>query len=109
MSNLLGDASFAQLALAYLLNYIRAMTAQQPLLMVLEDLHWADDSSLNLIDHIVTEIPAARLLLVCLARPALFERRPNWGEGRQAYVHLTLKPLSKRQSRHSTRRRWRLC
>ena len=99
VSNLLGDASFAQLATAYLLNYLRAMAAQQPLLMLLEDLHWADDSSLNLIDHIVTEIPAAKLLLVCLARPALFERRPNWGEGREAYVHLTLKPLSRRQSR----------
>jgi len=99
VANLLGDAAFAQLATAYLLNYLRAMTAQQPLLMLLEDLHWADDSSLNLIDHIVTEIPAARLLLVCLARPALFERHPNWGEGREAYVHLALKPLSRRQSR----------
>jgi class 3 adenylate cyclase len=99
VSNLLGDASFAQLATAYLLSYLRAMAAQQPLLMLLEDLHWADDSSLNLIDHIVTEIPAARLVLLCLARPALFERRPNWGEGRAAYVHLTLRPLSRRQSR----------
>jgi len=99
VSNLLGDASFAQLATAYLLNYMRALTAQEPMLMVLDDLHWADDSSLDLLDRIVTEIPAARLLLVCLARPALFERRPNWGEGREAYVHLTLKPLSRRQSR----------
>ena len=99
VSSLLGDASFAQLAAAYLLNYLRAMAAQQPLLMLLEDLHWADDSSLNLIDHIVMEIPAARLLLVCPARPTLFERRPNWGEGREAYVHLTLNPLSRRQSR----------
>jgi tetratricopeptide (TPR) repeat protein len=97
--NLLGSPNFAQLATAYLLQYIRALTAQQPMVMVLEDMHWADDSTLDWVDHIVTEIAGARLLLLCLARPALFERRPNWGEGREAYVHLALKPLSKRQSR----------
>jgi class 3 adenylate cyclase/tetratricopeptide (TPR) repeat protein len=99
VSNLLGSPSFAQLATAYLLQYIRALTARQPMVVVLEDMHWADDSTLDWVDHIVTEIPGARLLLLCLARPALFERRPNWGEGREVYVHLTLKPLSKRQSR----------
>jgi len=99
VANLLGDASFAQLATAYLLNYLRAMAAQQPLLMLFEDLHWADDSTLNWIDHTVAGMPSARLLLVCPARPALFERRPNWGQGREAYVHLALKPLSRRHSR----------
>jgi class 3 adenylate cyclase/tetratricopeptide (TPR) repeat protein len=97
--NLLGSTAFAQLASAYLLQYIRAMTAQQPMVMVLEDMHWADDSTLDLVDHIVTDIPEAPILLLCLARPALFERRPNWGEGREAYVQLTLRPLSRRQSR----------
>jgi class 3 adenylate cyclase/tetratricopeptide (TPR) repeat protein len=99
VSNLLGSPNFAQVATAYLLQYIRALTAQQPMVMVLEDMHWADDSTLDVIDRIVTEIPAARLLLVCLARPVLFERRPSWGEGRDAYVQLALRALSKRQSR----------
>jgi predicted ATPase/class 3 adenylate cyclase len=97
--NLLGSSSFAQLAAAYLLQYIRAISAQQPMVVVLEDLQWADDSTLDFIDRIVTEIPAARSLQVCLARPLLFERRPHWGEGRDAYVLLNLRPLSKRQSR----------
>ncbi|MBM4429484.1 MAG: tetratricopeptide repeat protein [Chloroflexi bacterium] len=97
--NLLDSPAFAQLATAYLRQYIRALTAQQPMLVVLEDMHWADDSTLDLVDRIVTEIPQARLLWVCLARPALFERRPHWGEGREAYVPLMLRPLSKRQSR----------
>jgi predicted ATPase/class 3 adenylate cyclase len=99
VSNLASSSSFGQLATAYLLNYLRAMAADRPMVIVLEDLHWADDSTLDVIDHIVTEIPAARLLLLCLARPALFERRPNWGQGREAYKHLILSPLSKRQSR----------
>jgi predicted ATPase len=47
--------------------------------MLLEDLQWADDSSLDLIARLVAEIPAAPLLIVAAARPTLFERRPNWG------------------------------
>jgi class 3 adenylate cyclase/tetratricopeptide (TPR) repeat protein len=99
VSNLLGSGSFAQLATAYLLQYLRALVAQQPVVIALEDLHWADDSSLDLVDRIVTQMPKARLLLVCLARLALFERRPHWGEGREAYVVLSLKALSRRNSR----------
>jgi predicted ATPase len=96
---LLGSPSFAPLATAYLIKYLRALVAQQPVVLVFEDVHWADDSSLDLVDHIGTHMPRARLLLVCLARPALLERRPNWGEGREAYVLLPLKTLSRRQSR----------
>jgi predicted ATPase/class 3 adenylate cyclase len=99
VSNLAGSSSFGQLASAYLLSYLRAMAADRPMVVVLEDMHWADDSSLDLIDHIVTQMPKSRLLFLCLARPALFERRPHWGEGREAYVPLTLRPLSTRQSR----------
>ncbi len=96
--NLLGSPSFKELAIAYLTNYLRAI-AGQPTVIFLEDTHWADDSSLDLLDHLVTEIPAARLLVVCLARPPLFERRPNWGEGREAHARLELKPLSRRACR----------
>jgi len=112
--NLLGSPSFKELAIAYLTNYLRAI-AGQPTVIFLEDAHWADDSSLDLLDHLVTEIPDARLLVVCLTRPLLFERRPNWGDPltspldsardklragvRETYARLDLKPLSRRASR----------
>jgi len=99
VSKLLGSDSFAQLANAYLQQYVRSLVAQQPMVVLLEDMHWADDSSLDWIDQLVAHLPEVRLLVVCLARPALFERRPNWGEGREAYVHLAMKPLSRRHSR----------
>ena len=99
VSNLLGSESFAQLANAYLLQYVRCLVGQQPMVVLLEDMHWADDSSLDWIDQLITQLPEVRLLVVCLARSTLFERRPNWGEGREAYIHLSLKPLSKRHSR----------
>ena len=98
VQNLLGSPSFKELAIAYLINYIRAM-ASEPTVMFLEDVHWADDSSLDLLDYLVTRIPDARLLVVCLARPLLFERRPNWGEGREAHTRLELRPLSRRAAR----------
>jgi predicted ATPase/class 3 adenylate cyclase len=98
VQNLLGSPSFKELATVYLIDYIRAM-ANEPTVMFLEDVHWADDSSLDLLDDLVTRIPHARLLVVCLARPLLFERRPNWGEGQEIHTRLDLKPLSRRASR----------
>jgi len=67
--------------------------------MLLEDLHWADDSSLDLLVQAVEWLPDTALLVVGAARPELVERRPNWGEGKEAYTRLELKPLSKRASR----------
>jgi class 3 adenylate cyclase/tetratricopeptide (TPR) repeat protein len=98
VQNLLGSPSFRDLATAYLVQYVRAVAAQ-PAVMLLEDVHWADDSSLDLLDRLATAIPEARLLVVCLARPELFERRPQWGEGRSAFSRLELRPLSRRSSR----------
>ncbi len=96
---LLGSPNFGQLARAYFVQYVRGMVAQQPLLMLLEDLQWADESSLDLVAQLVAEIPEAPLLIVGAARPALFERRPNWGEGQEAYKRLQLEPLSRRATR----------
>jgi tetratricopeptide (TPR) repeat protein len=86
------------LATDYLTNYLRT-TAGEPTVILLEDIHWADDSSLNLFGYLVTAVPDARLLVVCLARPALFERRPSWGEGAEIHTQINLKPLSRRASR----------
>ena len=95
----LGSPEFASFATAHLVQYVRAMLAQGPMLIVLEDLQWADDSSLDLVAHLVAQIPAGRLLVIGAARPALFERRPNWGEGQEAHSQLELAPLSKRATR----------
>jgi class 3 adenylate cyclase/tetratricopeptide (TPR) repeat protein len=99
VQRLLGSPGFGKLAMAYLTNYIRAMAERQPTVIFLEDLHWADDSSLDLVDHLSTAIPKARLLIVCLARSMLFEQRPHWGEGRAAFMRIDLQPLSRRASR----------
>ena len=94
----LGSESFRKLATAYLAKYLRVI-ASEPTVIFLEDIHWADDSSLDLLYHLVAAIPDTRLLVVCLARPQLLERRPNWGEGQEFHTQINLKPLSRRASR----------
>ncbi len=96
---LLGSPNFQKLATAYLVHYFRGLLAQNPVVMLLEDLHWADDSSLDLVAHLVAEIPAAPLLVAGAARPGLLEWRPSWGEGQAAYSRLELGALSRRASR----------
>ena len=98
LQNALESESFREQALASLVDYLQAV-ASEPTVIFLEDIHWADDSSLDLVDHLAAALPEARLLVVCLARPALFERRPSWGEGRDAHICLELKALSRRESR----------
>jgi len=98
LKSALESESFREQALAGLVQYLQAM-AREPTVIFLDDMHWADDSSLDLVDHLAAVLPEARLLVVCLARPALFERRPGWGEGREAHICLELKALSRRESR----------
>jgi ABC-type oligopeptide transport system substrate-binding subunit/class 3 adenylate cyclase len=90
---------FHDRALAHLNGFFALVTAQQPTVIFLEDIHWADDRSLDFINHLAQRHPNLQLLIVCLTRPTLFERRRTWGEGQTYHSRLDLRPLSKRQSR----------
>jgi class 3 adenylate cyclase/tetratricopeptide (TPR) repeat protein len=69
------------------------------LLLVMEDIHWSDEASLDALAHLVRECKQSPLMLVCLARPTLLQRRPTWGEGLPTYTRLQLDSLSRRESR----------
>lgn len=102
VSNMLGSPNFTLLAKAYLVEYFRNMLSGGPCIVVLEDLHWADDSSLDLVRHIVEKIPHYRLFVVGAARPGLYKRRPHWGEGLDSFSRVELKRLSKHASKQLT-------
>ncbi len=95
--------AFQRQALEYLNAFFRSITKEMPAIIELEDIHWADTHSLDLIDHLVTENRELPLMVICMARPELHEHRPGWGEGQDFHHRLDLKPLSKLDTRRLVR------
>jgi predicted ATPase/class 3 adenylate cyclase len=85
-------------AILYLVDYFKALTAHQPVVMLLEDIHWADDSSLDVLEQMLRMLPRHRMLVICAARPTLFERRPHWASNQAFHTRLDLSPLSQPDS-----------
>ncbi|MCI0394566.1 MAG: tetratricopeptide repeat protein [Chloroflexi bacterium] len=85
-------------ALIYLVEYFKTVAAAAPAVILLEDIHWADDSSLDVLNQLALATPAQRLLVLCAARPSLFERRPDWGVEQSIYQQLRLRRLSPEDS-----------
>jgi len=69
------------------------LAAAGPVVVAFEDLHWADDGVLDLIENVSATIEGVPLFIVSLARPELLERRPRWGGGGRDATTLDLKPL----------------
>ncbi|HET9921402.1 MAG TPA: adenylate/guanylate cyclase domain-containing protein [Ktedonobacteraceae bacterium] len=77
---------------------IEAFARQTPRILIFEDLHWASDSMLDLVEYITHQHTRARLLLIVLSRPELLDRRPTWGGGRQNFTSIALQPLTTAQT-----------
>jgi DNA-binding SARP family transcriptional activator len=75
-----------------------ALARQWPLVLVFEDVHWAEPTLLDLVEHLASWIREAPVLLVCLARPELLEVRPGWGGGALNATAILLEPLSESES-----------
>jgi class 3 adenylate cyclase/tetratricopeptide (TPR) repeat protein len=75
-------------------RFFESLAEGSPLVLVFEDLHWADDNLLDFIEHLVDWVSDVPLLVVCSARPEFLERRPSWGGGKRNAVTLSLTPLS---------------
>jgi class 3 adenylate cyclase/tetratricopeptide (TPR) repeat protein len=79
-------------------RFFEALARQQPLIVCFEDIHWGAPKLLDLIEYVVGLSRDAPILLVCLARPELFDARPTWSAlGPRASV-LTLEPLDAAES-----------
>ncbi len=87
-----------ELFLAALRRGIEAIATRRPFVIAFEDIHWADDGMLDAIEHLAQWVRAP-LMLVCLARDELLDRRPSWGGGRRSATQLMLSPLSDEHSR----------
>ena len=75
-------------------QFVEALAEARPLVLVFEDLHWADDGLLDFVDYLAEWAGQVPLLVVGTARPELLARRPGWGGGKPNAITLSLAPLS---------------
>ena len=74
-------------------HFLEGVAAQRPLIAVFEDLHWADEQLLAFVEHLVDWSTGVPLLVLCTARPELYERSPGWGGGKRNSNTISLSPL----------------
>jgi DNA-binding SARP family transcriptional activator len=90
-----GPATNRREAFAAWCCFLGALARQRTLVLVFEDLQWADDALLEFMDELIGQSAQVRLLIVCAARPELLERRPAWGGGKRNATTISLTPLSR--------------
>jgi class 3 adenylate cyclase/tetratricopeptide (TPR) repeat protein len=78
----------------------RLISAQDgsPVILQLEDLHWADDESLDFLNQLVEVNSDMPLLMLAFSRPTLFERRAGWPGAEIAHERIDLHPLNRADS-----------
>jgi class 3 adenylate cyclase/tetratricopeptide (TPR) repeat protein len=74
-------------------RFFEALAEERPLVLVFEDLHWADEGLLDFVDHLVDWAVGVPILVVCTARPELLARRAGWGGGKPNAATFSLSPL----------------
>ena len=75
-------------------RFFESVAGKRPLLLVFEDIHWAEPTLLDLIEYLADWVRTRPMLLLCLARPELLEARPGWGGGKTNAVSIMLDALA---------------
>jgi DNA-binding SARP family transcriptional activator len=73
---------------------LETLARSRPLLLIFEDLHWAEPTFLDLVESLAVQPGRSPLVLVCIARPELLEQRPAWAAGAERAVSIELMPLA---------------
>jgi class 3 adenylate cyclase/tetratricopeptide (TPR) repeat protein len=79
--------------------FIEAIASQAPLVIAIEDLHWAQAAMIDFIWHVLEWSSGYPILILCSARPELLQRDPQWGGGMRNSVIVSLTPLSDHDTR----------
>jgi len=75
-------------------RFLEDLAANQPLVMVVEDLHWVDDPFIDFLDDLMVWSSDSPIMVVSTARPELYESHPAWGGGQRNSTTVTLSPLT---------------
>ncbi|MEP7158848.1 MAG: adenylate/guanylate cyclase domain-containing protein, partial [Chloroflexota bacterium] len=87
------SASSEEIAWAFR-RLFEALAQQAPLIVLFDDIHWAEPTLLDLVEYIASFANGVPLLLVCTARPDLFDARPAWASPRPNATVVALEPLA---------------
>ena len=75
-----------------------AVARERPLVVVVDDVHWAEPALLDLLEYVAAFASEAPLFLLCTARPDLFDKRPTWAAPSAGSVVVALEPLAADES-----------
>jgi len=89
-----GAAASPESSFAAWQRFLEGVAAHRPLIAVFEDLHWADEQLLGFVEHLIDWSTGVPLLVLCTARPELYERAPGWGGGKRNSSTISLAPLA---------------
>jgi tetratricopeptide (TPR) repeat protein len=92
-----GDRTATEIAWAAH-TWATELASVQPLVLVFEDLHWAEEEMLDLVEHLVGSVREVAMLIVCLARNDLLDRRSGWGGGKVRVSAIELEALPRADS-----------
>ena len=87
------DGSVEELSWA-LRKLLESLARRRPVVVVLDDVHWAEPALLDTVDHVVEWARNVPMLLVCSARPEFLESRPGWASGKPDATSVVLEPLN---------------
>jgi class 3 adenylate cyclase/tetratricopeptide (TPR) repeat protein len=94
-----GDVASVEALFWDVRKLVEGIARERPLVIVFEDLQWAEPTFLDLLDHVADLSRDAPILLLCLARPDLLEERQGWGGGKLNATTVLLEPLTSDESR----------
>ncbi len=72
---------------------LESVAAERPLVVVFDDLQWGEETFLDLVEHVADLSRDAPILLLCMSRPELLDRRPGWAGGKVNAANVLLEPL----------------
>jgi class 3 adenylate cyclase/tetratricopeptide (TPR) repeat protein len=94
LASLLGESDRPAAAEEIAWAFRKLLEEAAPVVCVFDDLHWAEPTLLDLVDHVADCSREAPILVLCLARPELLDRRPAWAGGKLNATTVLLEPLS---------------
>ena len=74
--------------------FFERLAEKQPVVLVFEDMQWADESLVEFIEYLTNWSRSYPIYVITLGRPEFLERHPEWGAGKRAFTSLYLEPLS---------------